>query len=82
MNPSYSLVRVGCSAVRGGLDFFASGVKGVALNFENENIGIVVFDSGITIKKRRFCQAHWIYCGCSRRKDHFRLCGQRVGSTY
>ncbi len=29
---------------------FASGVKGMALNLENENVGIVIFGSDITIK--------------------------------
>jgi F0F1-type ATP synthase alpha subunit len=30
---------------------FASCVKGIALNLENENVGIVVFDSDTTIKE-------------------------------
>ncbi|GAB4837015.1 ATP synthase alpha chain mitochondrial precursor [Ancistrocladus abbreviatus] len=30
---------------------FASGVKGIALNLKNENVGIVVFDSDTAIKK-------------------------------
>ncbi|GJS20710.1 putative RNA-directed DNA polymerase, eukaryota, reverse transcriptase zinc-binding domain protein [Tanacetum coccineum] len=30
---------------------FASGVKGIALNLENENVGIVVFGSDTTIKE-------------------------------
>ncbi|WOH00081.1 hypothetical protein DCAR_0519437 [Daucus carota subsp. sativus] len=29
---------------------FASGVKGIALNLENENVGIVIFDSDTAIK--------------------------------
>ncbi|CAN4102306.1 unnamed protein product [Withania somnifera] len=35
---------------------FAGGVKGIALNLENENVGIVVFGT------------HRIYCGCSAGK--------------
>ncbi|MCD7457313.1 Alpha subunit of the F1 sector of mitochondrial F1F0 ATP synthase [Datura stramonium] len=30
---------------------FVSGVKGIALNLENENVGIVVFGSDIAIKE-------------------------------
>jgi len=30
---------------------FASGVKGMALNLENENVGIVIFGSDIAIKE-------------------------------
>ncbi|KAG8044301.1 hypothetical protein GUJ93_ZPchr0138g36 [Zizania palustris] len=30
---------------------FASGVKGIALNLENENVGIVVFGSDTAIKE-------------------------------
>jgi len=30
---------------------FASGVKGIALNLENENVGIVVFGSDTSIKE-------------------------------
>jgi F-type H+-transporting ATPase subunit alpha len=30
---------------------FASGVKGMALNLENENVGIVIFGNDIAIKK-------------------------------
>ncbi|OIT32068.1 atp synthase subunit alpha, mitochondrial [Nicotiana attenuata] len=30
---------------------FASGVKGIALNFENENVGIVVFGNDTAIKE-------------------------------
>jgi F0F1-type ATP synthase alpha subunit len=33
---------------------FLGGVKGIALNLENENIGIVVFDSDTTIKEGDF----------------------------
>ncbi|KAJ3676782.1 hypothetical protein LUZ61_021570 [Rhynchospora tenuis] len=61
---------------------FASGVKGIALNLENENVGIVVFGSDTAIKEGRSCQAHWIYCGCSRGKGHVRPCGRRLGGTY
>ncbi|KAL0554545.1 hypothetical protein IC582_008468 [Cucumis melo] len=31
---------------------FASGVKGIALNLNNENVGIVVFGSDTAIKER------------------------------
>lgn len=33
---------------------FVSGVKGIVLNFENENVGIVVFGSDIVIKEGDF----------------------------
>ncbi|KAH7848327.1 hypothetical protein Vadar_001342 [Vaccinium darrowii] len=42
---------------------FANSVKEIALNLENENVGIVVFGSDTAIKRRRFFQAHWIHCG-------------------
>jgi F-type H+-transporting ATPase subunit alpha len=35
---------------------FASGVKGMALNLENENVGIVIFGSDTAIKEGVLCQ--------------------------
>ncbi|KAJ0017081.1 hypothetical protein Pint_12198 [Pistacia integerrima] len=51
---------------------FASGVKGIALNLENENVGIVIFGSDTAIKEG---DLHWIYCGCSHGKGYPRACG-------
>ncbi|KAI8021396.1 hypothetical protein LOK49_LG03G00223 [Camellia lanceoleosa] len=40
---------------------FASGVKGIALNLENENVGIVVFGSDTAIKEGDLVKRLWIY---------------------
>lgn len=53
---------------------FSSGVKGMALNLETDNVGIVVLGNDryayysidlIFIQRnlrRRYCQENWIYC--------------------
>ena len=40
----------GLNEIQAGVVEFASGVKGIALNLENENVGIVVFGSDTAIK--------------------------------
>ncbi|KAK4341445.1 hypothetical protein RND71_039946 [Anisodus tanguticus] len=46
---------------------FAGGVKGIALNLENENVGIVVFGSDTAIKEgdlvKRTLDLLWMFCG-------------------
>ncbi|KAK4343842.1 hypothetical protein RND71_036936 [Anisodus tanguticus] len=61
---------------------FSSGVKGIALNLENENVGIVVFGSDTAIKEGDLVKRTWIYCGCSCGKGYARACGRWLGSTY
>ncbi|KAI3664639.1 hypothetical protein L1987_89589 [Smallanthus sonchifolius] len=59
---------------------FASGVKGIALNLENENVGIVVFGSDTAIKEgdlvKRTGSIVDVPCG----KGYARACGRRLGS--
>ena len=34
---------------------FAGGIKGMALNLENDNVGVVIFGDDRSIKRRRCC---------------------------
>ncbi|MCE5167176.1 Alpha subunit of the F1 sector of mitochondrial F1F0 ATP synthase, partial [Datura stramonium] len=52
---------------------FVSGVKGIALNIENENVGIVVFGSDTAIKEGDLVK---------RTGSIVRACGRWLGSTY
>ncbi|KAK4356612.1 hypothetical protein RND71_025583 [Anisodus tanguticus] len=53
---------------------FASGVKRIALNLENENVRIVVFGNDTAIKEGDLVKAHWINCGCSYGKGYAGAC--------
>ncbi|KAL0294097.1 UNVERIFIED_CONTAM: ATP synthase subunit alpha, mitochondrial [Sesamum calycinum] len=60
---------------------FSSGVKGIALNLENENVGIVVFGSDTAIKEGDLVKRTGsIVDSCG--KGYARACGRCLGSTY
>ena len=47
---------------------FPGGIKGMALNLENDNVGAVIFGDDRGIKEGDTVKASWRNCGCSSRK--------------
>ena len=49
---------------------FASGVRGMALNLENDNVGVVCFGSDTTINEGDIVKKNWVDCRRSSGKRH------------
>ncbi|KAH9291127.1 hypothetical protein KI387_041786 [Taxus chinensis] len=60
----------------------ASGVKGIALNPENENVGIVVFGNDVAIKEGDLVKRTGSIVDVPVGKAPARSCGRCVGSPY